>query len=245
MTWRTDPGVRAGTKTSQNRVGFARFYRMGLNAALWRRAFARPRVSHGIECNDDRAEQCASTCRRKFVIKDSVPLLPDDPYSMAARCKCSFRPSFQGTCRIADMAVQLEYQKSYLEYTKSVQTSLLAEGVIRQKAFEQQQYAGWVVLILVALMTFGGFAFSLTLILKAASLPGNQPVSDLEVTLQRIKLSSIQTASLVGLVVYLSSLGFLYLYMRQISGIAEVVTESTKLQPGSASTNSSAPIKVE
>jgi hypothetical protein len=154
-------------------------------------------------------------------------------------------PEFPRNMSDADMAVQLEYQKSYLEYTKSVQTSLLAEGVIRQKAFEQQQYAGWVVLILVALMTFGGFAFSLTLILKAASLPGNQPVSDLEVTLQRIKLSSIQTASLVGLVVYLSSLGFLYLYMRQISGIAEVVTESTKLQPGSASTNSSAPIKVE
>jgi hypothetical protein len=115
------------------------------------------------------------------------------------------------------------YDKLYLNYWKEASDSIIAEQKLREKAFEQQQYVGWTILILVTLMTAGGFAFSLALILRATSLSGSQPVSDLEVTLQRIKLSSIQTASLVGLVVYLSSLGFLYLYMLRVSDISAVV----------------------
>jgi hypothetical protein len=88
--------------------------------------------------------------------------------------------------------------------------------------FDQQRYTGWVILTLVAFMSAAGFSFSLFLILRASSSSGKQPVSDLEVTLQKIRLTSIQTASLVGLIVYLSSLAFLYLYMRTAYDISEV-----------------------
>ena len=122
--------------------------------------------------------------------------------------------SISGSQRISESAqitptsdVEAEYQREKAKYYVALQE-------LNIKVFDQKRYTGWVILILVTIITAGGFAFSLFLILKASQQRGHQPVSDLEVTLQKIRLTSIQTASLVGLTVYLASLGFLYLYMQ-------------------------------
>ena len=93
-----------------------------------------------------------------------------------------------------------------VEMSKKYYDAVFEDFVLRREAFTQQRYVGWIILGIVSLISVGGFLFSLFLILKASSVPAGDRVSDLEITLQRIKLSSIQTASLVGLVVYLSSL---------------------------------------
>jgi hypothetical protein len=116
-------------------------------------------------------------------------------------------------------------------YRRELTKMMLGEEELRMKAFEQSRYMAWVILTLVSIITAVGFAFSLFLILKASSQRGHQPVSDLEVTLQKIRLTSIQTASLVGLTVYLSSLTFLYLYMQMAMSISE-----TSMTPSVAST---------
>jgi hypothetical protein len=120
---------------------------------------------------------------------------------------------------------QIEYQQLQLTYQRERLKEIEKEVDLRLKVFDQQRYTGWTILVLVALMSAGGFAFSIFLILKSSNVHSTQ-ASDLEVTLQRIKLSSIQSASLVGLVVYLSSLTFLYLYMLQMYKVSEIPTES-------------------
>jgi hypothetical protein len=118
---------------------------------------------------------------------------------------------------------QIEYQELQLTYQRERLKEIEKEVELRLKVFDQQRYTGWTILVLVTIMSAGGFAFSIFLILKSSNVPGTQ-ASDLEVTLQRIKLSSIQSASLVGLVVYLSSLTFLYLYMLQMYKESEIPT---------------------
>jgi hypothetical protein len=120
---------------------------------------------------------------------------------------------------------QIEYQQLQLTYQRERLKEIEKEVELRLKVFDQQRYTGWTILVLVALMSAGGFAFSIFLILKSSNVPSAQ-ASDLEVTLQRIKLSSIQSASLVGLIVYLSSLTFLYLYMLQMYKVSEIPTDS-------------------
>jgi hypothetical protein len=113
-------------------------------------------------------------------------------------------PTVQSEQSTAKHDMELEYQRERMKV-------IFAEADLRMKAFDQGRYTNWVILTLVSVITAGGFGFSLFLILKASSREGDQPVSDLEVTLQKIRLTSIQTASMVGLTVYLSSLAFLFL----------------------------------
>ncbi len=80
--------------------------------------------------------------------------------------------SISGSQRISESAqitptsdVEAEYQREKAKYYVALQE-------LNIKVFDQKRYTGWVILILVTIITAGGFAFSLFLILKRPNKGG-------------------------------------------------------------------------
>jgi hypothetical protein len=102
---------------------------------------------------------------------------------------------------------QLE-QPAYLK-SLQYQAAVMDINISQLKA---QWVAGYVVLALVVLVVLAGTTFAGFQLWKSVTIGGVQGSSDLELSASRVRV----TSSVVGVVVLAISLGFLYIYAREI-----------------------------
>jgi len=124
-------------------------------------------------------------------------------------------PSGVTGCEAAFQSLQLEYDKLRMD-------ALIKEMGIRLSIFQDQRIVNFAILVSVTIIVLFGAAFAIQMLRSSVLLGKGQPVSDLEITLQRVRLSSFQTASLVGLLLFAMTLTFFYLYMKIITSVHEL-----------------------
>jgi hypothetical protein len=99
-------------------------------------------------------------------------------------------------------------QPAHLQFLQ-YQAAVMEMNISQLKA---QWVAGYVVLALVALVVLAGTTFAAFQLWKSVTIGGVQGSHDLELSASRVRV----TSSVVGVVVLAISLGFLYIYAREI-----------------------------
>ena len=93
-------------------------------------------------------------------------------------------------------------------------------------AFQTARIASNVVLALVVLVVVAGIAFAGFQLWTSVSVAGVQPTNDLEISASKVRV----TSSVVGVVVLIISLAFLYIYTKEIYGVSYVTAPSPPKQ---------------
>lgn len=175
-----------------------------------------------IDILKDRLKQSDETIKRLQTASDQASI---DPEVLKAYIEAQKR----------QYEIQNEMQQKQSEYVAAI----LDWNI---KAMERQRFAYGVILFLVTLLVVSGTAFS-GFQLWRSSGAAVQASNDFEVSASRIRL----TSSVVGLMVLLISVIFLYIYIREIYAVRVIDTggaqsavkapEADSAKPASRSTN--------
>lgn len=128
----------------------------------------------------------------------------DAPVSFAIRV-----PSKADEKRVAWEAAYYDYLISLMEYNVSL--------------FKWQQTAGTVILWLVSVLVVAGVIFSGFHLWSAAANVRSQSNTEIEISTQKVRI----TSSVIGLVILVLSLAFVYLFIREVYSINLISTFET------------------
>lgn len=115
-------------------------------------------------------------------------------------------------------SVPPELESAYIEAMKKQYQYEIAEMDLNIAAFQNARTASNVILALVVLVVIAGITFAGFQLWKSVTIAGVQVSNDLEVSASKVRV----TSSVVGVVVLVISLAFLYIYTRQIYPITIV-----------------------
>jgi hypothetical protein len=130
------------------------------------------------------------------------------------------------TTGIADPGTA-ELQKAYVAAQKKEYEYLISEMDVTIAAYQTARIASDVVLALVVLVVVAGVGFAGFQLWKSVSVAGVQASSDLEISASKVRV----TSSVVGIVVLIISLAFLYIYTKQIYGVEIVAAPPVQGAP--------------
>jgi hypothetical protein len=102
-------------------------------------------------------------------------------------------------------AAYLEAKKKEYEYVSKVME-------LNIEAFNAQRWSAYAILFLVVVVVISGISFSGFQLWKSVSVAGVQTSNELELSASKVRI----TSSVVGIVVLMISLAFLYIYTMQI-----------------------------
>lgn len=136
----------------------------------------------------------------------------------------------QYAAQYAEYDAAVAYEKSRAESIASQVQKYKEENRIRQELYSRQATYHWVILIVVVIVVLAGVGMSFLQVLSFARSP-NAGANTLEISAQGVKIKS----PVVGLVALVLSLGFFYLYLK------DVYTLKSEDDPTRSHTHVSAP----
>ncbi len=101
-------------------------------------------------------------------------------------------------------------KREYIFHTKIME--------MNERIYDAQLISSYVVLTLVGLVVLAGVCFSGFQLINALSVAGVQPSNDLEVSAGKVRI----TSSVVGIIVLVISIVFLYIYISQVYHIKSI-----------------------
>jgi hypothetical protein len=128
-------------------------------------------------------------------------------------------------CEDARAALELDFNTKQSDY-------FFKAAQLRLAVFQDQRVLNYAILFSVTVIVLAGAAFAIQMLRSSVMLGKGQPVSDLELSLQKVRLTSFQTASLTGLLLFGMTLVFFYLYMQTVMTIHEVAASNTPAGSG-------------
>jgi len=114
--------------------------------------------------------------------------------------------------------VNQEIEQAYINAKKKQYEYLIAKMDVTIAAYRTARLALDIILGLVVLVVVSGLCFSGFQLWKSISVAGVQPTSEMELSASKVRI----TSSVVGVVVLLISLAFLFIYATMIYGVAVV-----------------------
>ena len=119
---------------------------------------------------------------------------------------------------LANDPVNSDLMKAYVAAKKKQYEYQIAEMDVTIAAFQTARIASNVVLGLVVLVVIAGITFAGFQLWKSVSIAGVQQTSDLELSASKVRV----TSSVVGVVVLVISIAFLFIYTKEIYPITVV-----------------------
>jgi TRAP-type C4-dicarboxylate transport system permease small subunit len=120
--------------------------------------------------------------------------------------------------------VDPDLEKAYIQSKKKEYEYVTALMDVNIRAFNAQQVASDVVLVLVCLVVVAGIGFAGFQLWKSVSIAGVQASNELELSASKVRV----TSSVVGVVVLTISLAILYIYTTEIYRISIIGSTLTQ-----------------
>jgi hypothetical protein len=109
-------------------------------------------------------------------------------------------------------SIDPDLRSAYLEAKKKEYEYVTKVMELNIEAFNAQRWSAYVILFLVVVVVISGISFSGFQLWKSISVAGVQTTNELELSASKVRI----TSSVVGIIVLMISLAFLYIYTMQI-----------------------------
>jgi hypothetical protein len=109
-------------------------------------------------------------------------------------------------------SIDPDLRSAYLEAKKKEYEYVTKVMELNIEAFNAQRWSAYAILFLVVVVVISGISFSGFQLWKSISVAGVQTTNELELSASKVRI----TSSVVGIIVLMISLAFLYIYTMQI-----------------------------